>query len=198
MNESRAVGEEHGSPNMSHWRDQPRRAICIGLIGTSGIAFSLLFACVTPFAALATLAALKMERRDAVAMIGLVWLTNQAIGYGVLSYPWTWDSAAWGLAIGGSAFLALATGRALATPRPAAFAISLPFVGAFAAYELSLYVVSFVLPGGQSGFTAHVVWQVFLVNAEALVGLWVVYYVARTTGLATRGMAMRGLATAMR
>ena len=77
---------------------QAMRALWTVLIVTSGICLSTFFACATPFAALATLAVLKLARRDAVVVVGLMWLANQAIGYGFLGYPWTWDSAAWGLA----------------------------------------------------------------------------------------------------
>ncbi|MDQ2764495.1 MAG: hypothetical protein M3Y22_13775, partial [Pseudomonadota bacterium] len=58
------------------------RSVWIVLIVTSGVCLSPFFACVTPFAALATISALKLNWRDAVAAMGLVWLTNQAIGYG--------------------------------------------------------------------------------------------------------------------
>ena len=62
-------------------------ALWIVLIVTSGTCLSTFFACATPFAALATLAALKLGRRDAITVIGLVWLANQVIGYGFLGYP---------------------------------------------------------------------------------------------------------------
>ena len=80
------------------------------LIGT-GIFLSPAFACVTPFAALAALAASKLERTDSIMVVGLIWASNQAIGYGVLGYPRTWESAAWGLAIGASFGLAVMTAR---------------------------------------------------------------------------------------
>jgi hypothetical protein len=83
------------------------RAIWIALIVASGICLSTIFACVTPFAALATLAALKLARRDSITVVGAVWLANQAAGYGFLGYQWNWDSAAWGIAIGVSDGLAV-------------------------------------------------------------------------------------------
>jgi hypothetical protein len=70
------------------------RGLWIALIVSSGVLLSPVFACATPFAALATVAALKLGRRDTVAVLGLVWLANQAIGYCYLGYPWTRDSAA--------------------------------------------------------------------------------------------------------
>src|ERR1700709_2513654 len=100
MNATKYLGYDRVEPT------QAMRALWIVLIVTSGTCLSTFFACATPFAALATLAALKLGRRDAITVIGLVWLANQAIGYGLLGYPWTWDSAAWGLSIGASAGLA--------------------------------------------------------------------------------------------
>ena len=55
-------------------------AVWVVLVVTSGISLSTFFACATPFAALATLAALKLGRREAIAVIGLVWAANQTIG----------------------------------------------------------------------------------------------------------------------
>lgn len=165
---------------------QVGRAIWIALIVTSGICLSTFFACATPFAALATLAALKLGRRDTIAVVGLVWLANQAIGYGFLGYPWTWDSAAWGLAIGASAGLAILAASGLSTVRPASLAVSLPFVAAFTAFELGLYVAGFLLPESEGAFSAAVIGHVFLINAVALCGLMAVYHLAMLVGHLTR------------
>ena len=165
---------------------QAMRALWTVLIVTSGICLSTFFACATPFAALATLAVLKLARRDAVVVVGLMWLANQAIGYGFLGYPWTWDSAAWGLAIGASAYLAILAARGLSTARPAPLAVSLPFVAAFAAFESGLYVAGFVLPGAEGAFSASVVGHVFLINAVTICGLMVAYQLVMTSGLLVR------------
>ncbi len=117
---------------------QTERVLWIALIAASGIILSTFFACATPFAALATLAVLRLGRRDMWAVVGFVWLANQAVGFGILGYPWTWSCAGWGLAVGASSGLALLAARGLSTTRPAPFAISLPFVGAFAALEFGL------------------------------------------------------------
>lgn len=185
-------------PPAPQQRQAERRVAWIALIVGSGIGFSFFFACATPFAALATLAALKVERRDTIAIVGLVWLANQVIGYSVLGYPWTWDSAAWGLAIGASGLLALLAAIALAPTRSAPLAVSLPFIGAFATYELSLYGAACVLPGGAGAFSAAVVQQIFLVNLAALAGLLAAYQLARATGLLPRQEAPRWMATAAR
>lgn len=148
------------------------RAFWAGVILASGIGLSTFFACATPFAALATIAALKLQRRDMVLVLTLVWIANQAVGYGLLGYPWTWDSAAWGAAIGIATLLAAITARGLSTTRPAPLAVSLPFVAAFTVFELGLYMAGFVLPGADGAFTTGIIWQVFAINAVALCGIF--------------------------
>ncbi|WP_428492320.1 hypothetical protein [Rhodopila sp.] len=157
--------DSDGAPDLAD------RVVWIGLIVACGTFLSPLFACVTPFAALAALAALKLDGRDAAAVVGVVWLANQAIGYLVLGYPWTWDSVAWGLAIGGCCGLAAGASRALSAQRAAPLTISLPFVAAFTVFEFGLYLAGYVLPGSGGAFSARVVWQVFLVNAVTLCAL---------------------------
>jgi hypothetical protein len=161
------------------------RALWIALIVISGVCLSPFFACATPFAALATVAALKLDRRDMVCVAGLVWLANQAIGYGFLSYPRTWDSAAWGLAIGVSATAAIAAARSLSTVRRAPLAVSLPFVAAFTAFELGLYLAGFLLPGSEGAFTLAVIGNVFVINAVTLCGLMAVSQFAMLVGFLT-------------
>ena len=77
-----------------------RRPVWIALLVAASAAFSLGFACATPFVAFASIAALTMPRRDALLLIGLVWFANQAVGVGLLHYPWTADCLAWGVGLG--------------------------------------------------------------------------------------------------
>jgi hypothetical protein len=77
-----------------------RRVGWIALLTIAAVAGSFIFACATPFPALATLAALHLHRRDAFILAGFVWIANQTIGCGFLHYPHTRDSFAWGIAIG--------------------------------------------------------------------------------------------------
>ena len=69
---------------------------------------SLAFACATPFAAAAAVAALTLPARAALITALGVWLGNQAIGFLLLGYPLTANCLAWGPALGGSALLATA------------------------------------------------------------------------------------------
>ena len=60
--------------------DTTRRIAWIVFLTGASLAFSYVFACAAPFAALATLAALNLRRPDAFILTGLVWLANQAVG----------------------------------------------------------------------------------------------------------------------
>ncbi|HVZ09259.1 hypothetical protein [Rhodopila sp.] len=159
------------------------RAVWLGLLVVGGVCSSFFFACATPFAALATLAALKMEWREGIAVVGLVWLANQTIGFALLGYPWTADSLAWGVAIGAASFLALGAAAVFASAQPVRLAVSLPFVASFAVYELALYVAGFGLGAGPDAFSLATVKLVFLVNLGAFVALLALHAVARAVGL---------------
>jgi hypothetical protein len=161
-----------------------KRSLWMVLLTMSSVGFSFALACATPFAALATLAALNMPRRDLLTLVGLAWLANQLIGYGVLDYPQTWDSFAWGGAIGIAAAPAAATAVAVAAcvaRLGSARVIVAAFLAAFAGYELTLYAASFVLPTGAEAFSPPVVRHIFYVNAIALVGLLALHRLALAT-----------------
>ena len=171
--------------------DVARRWAWIGLLGGASIGFSLVFACATPFVALVTLAALNMSRRDAFIVTGTVWLANQAVGYGILDYPRTVDSYAWGVAIGIAVLLALLAARTVAEQfdRNSPFvAMAIVFLSGFAAYELALYAASFWLPS-DGAFSWPVIGYVLKVNLLGLGSLIVVKLVAATVGLKTHHAA---------
>ncbi len=163
-----------------------RRAGWIGLLTVATIMGSLLFACATPFPALAALAALHMNRRDAFILTGIIWVANQSVGYLFLHYPQTWDSFAWGLALGIGALIA--TGVAAGTERVVrplgrASAILACFAVAFTAYELVLYVAATMLPTEPGAFGLPVVLYLLEINAGSLAGLLVFQYGSARLGL---------------
>ena len=166
-----------------------KRSLWIALVIAGSIGFSFAFSCATPFAALATLAALNTPRRDLFALLGLAWLANQAIGYGLLGYPQTWHSLGWGAAIGIAALLGTLAALAVA-PRVARLGrtgmIAATFLAAFTPYELALYAASFVL-GSADAFLLPVVWRIFYMNVFALVALLIVHQLALAAGLIVAG-----------
>ena len=154
-------------------------AIWIALVGGLSVLFSLALACAAPFAALATVSALGLRRGSALALVGTAWLANQAVGYGLLNYPRTPDSFAWGAAIGVAALTAtlavLGWRRWIVSPR---LAWSAGFAMAFAIYEGLLFAATAILPSGDAAFSLAVVGRILLVNLLALVGLALLHRVA--------------------
>ena len=168
-----------------------RRAGWITLLTIATILGSFVFACTTPFAALAALAALFLPRRDAFILIGITWAANQAIGFGFLHYPQTWDSFSWGAAMGIAALVATAAaigGESLGRRFGWAFAAVMTFAISFAANQLALFAATSVLPAG-GGFAPDVIVYVLEVNGLAFAGLLILQGLGRNLGLASsRGM----------
>jgi hypothetical protein len=147
------------------------------------VASSLAVACGTPFAALAALAALFLPRRDALVLIAVNWLANQAIGFGLLHYPLNWDcyrgGIDLGIAAGLSTIAAMFAHRALGRMATALRAIG-SFAVAFVTYEAALFVIGPV--SSSADFAAPVVLYIFYVNAIAFVGLLLLKSAAAALG----------------
>jgi len=151
------------------------RPFWIGLLIAASAALTTVYTCITPFAAFAVIAATTLSRRHALSATVAVWLANQGVGFGVLHYPWTPKTFAWGIAIGGAAIVGtlaaqwtVARAGSLRSPVQALGG----FVSAFALYQLALYVVAVSILGGTGAFTPRIIGQVLLVNAVTLVGLF--------------------------
>ncbi|MBV8851619.1 MAG: hypothetical protein JOZ16_18755 [Methylobacteriaceae bacterium] len=132
-------------------------------IGTSFIC-TFGFACVTPLAGLAALAGLYLPRREALLTTGATWAANQAVGFLFLHYPLTANCLGWGVALGAAALLAtIAAGECNRLQSHAARLVAGLFA-AFIVYEGASFAVTPIL-GGESTFTADIVWGVFAINA---------------------------------
>ena len=168
---------------------EARRWLWILLLTAASVFVTLGMACATPFAALATLAALHMSRRDGLALIGIAWLADQLVGYGLLGYPRTANSFAWGLILGVGAFVALLVAQALADrvrARGTLLAGAVAFAGAFVAYQAVLVAATAVLASGAEAFSLPIVAWVLRVNLLSLLGLLILYRLAVWIGLVTR------------
>lgn len=161
-----------------------RGAIWISLVASSSVIFSFALACATPFAALAAIAGSKMSRRDALILLAVVWLANQAIGYLALGYPRTWDSFAWGAAVGIAALLSTFAAREI-TPwlGPAIVGGAAAFLAAFAIYEGVLFAATAVLPSGEEAFSLPLMAWIFGINVLAFAGLLAIHRGAIAIGL---------------
>jgi len=143
------------------------------LLAVAAALASLVFACATPFAAFAVVAAALLSLPAALAVVGVAWIVNQVIGYGVLGYPHDASTIAWGLAIGVAALVAVVAAKAtlrLAPRTGAATALVLSLVAAYAAYELVLLAFTPWL-GDAGDFSAAIVGQLGVLNVLWLASL---------------------------
>jgi hypothetical protein len=166
-----------------------RRYLWLALIVAASVAFTLGFACAVPLAAFGAIAGLTLSRRDALLLIGAVWLTNQFVGFAVLGYPWTAETLAWGAILGVVAVLATMAARqaALRLGRTGQIAASCgAFAAAFAVYEMALFVAALAAMGGTEDFTLAIVSRIFGINAVALVGLLVLNRLGTIAGLGAK------------
>lgn len=160
-----------------------KTGLWIAIVSLASILFSLALACATPFAAMAAVAGAFLAPRPAAALVVFAWLANQAVGYLVLGYPTTWDSFAWGGAIGIAALAGVAAVIGLRNRvTDAATVLLAGFLAAFAVYELVLFAFTAVLPSGDGAFSYAVVLQIFWTNAVALGLLLAFHVVAQAAG----------------
>lgn len=137
---------------------------------------SVTFACVTPFAAFAVLAAATMSLPRAVTTVAAVWLVNQALGFCALGYPLDGTTVAWGGAIGLAALAGtVASNRAMAatTEWPFAARLAAAFAAAFFLYEAVLFLAALGL-GGTQNFSGDIVAKLALSDLCWLVGIAIV------------------------
>lgn len=147
----------------------------LGVLVAASAVLTTVYTCITPFAAFAVIAAATLSRRQALSCAVVVWLANQAVGFGVLNYPWTATTFAWGVAIGGAAvtgtLAAQWTVGRLESFRSSTRTIA-AFGAAFALYQVTLYVVAVSVLGGTGAFAPRIIGQVLLVDSVTLVGLY--------------------------
>lgn len=146
---------------------------CLALLVAGSALASFAFACITPFAAFAVVAAGMLPLRSALAVVAATWLVNQGIGFGVLGYPLDGHTLAWGAVIGMAALLATAASSLVlwALSRLAVVtALALALLAAFAADQAVLAAATSVL-GGAGDVTVPVIAHVGMLSMIWLVGL---------------------------
>jgi hypothetical protein len=147
----------------------------IGLLAVASFIFNFFFACGSPFAALATIAAITLPAYDALVLMLFAWLANQLVGFGLLGYPQETTAFIWGGVMGVAAITsALAARFAVKKSLP----IALIFLAALAVHQLSMLLAALTPLGGLDGFTFDVIGRVASVN---LLGLVVFYILNRVT-----------------
>ncbi|RQH16362.1 hypothetical protein [Bradyrhizobium sp. RP6] len=172
----------------------PRLAPMFGfaLLTVSCALASFAFACATPFAAFAVVAAAMLPLRPALLVVTGAWLVNQTIGFSALHYPIDGSSIAWGFVIGAAALLATVVASGVLRMLPqgrAPLMLAIALFAAYAAYELALFAATPFL-GGEGAFTAAIVTRIGLTSAAWLAGLVAVCEVVRLFGPFGREGAM--------
>jgi hypothetical protein len=154
------------------------------ILGVVTLVSTLGFACATPFAALAAVAAVNLSRRDAVLLIGASWLINQVVGFTMLHYPHNWDCYRGGLELGLAAFACVGASVLVCRRLHASqsfLALTATFAASFVAYEGLLYVVSG--PSYAADFSWPIVRYVLVLNALAFAVLLAMQKVVAVSGM---------------
>jgi hypothetical protein len=175
---------DHAKHNRPVW-------LCAAILLAACASASLVFACATPFAAFAVLAAAVLPLRSALVTIGLVWVLNQAIGFCILDYPRDPNAVAWGLGMLAAALIttAAAAGMFRRFAGMSVYAIyPIALMAAYAVYEIALLAMVPVLGGGDA-FTVEIVGRLAFVNAIWLVGVIMAYEALRRLNGAVAGNA---------
>jgi hypothetical protein len=157
---------------------------CFVLLTAACALASFAFACATPFAAFAVIAAATLPLRSALLVTAAAWLVNQGIGFGFLHYPVDVSTIVWGFVIGAAALAATAASMAvlrLMQHTGVAMALAAALIGAYAAYELVLFAATPFL-GGTGAFTVAIVGRLGILNLLWLIGLVVACEVFRLLG----------------
>ncbi|MGY3235570.1 hypothetical protein ACVWZ4_003865 [Bradyrhizobium sp. USDA 4472] len=182
------------SPDADRFRLNPveqryATMFCFGLLTVSCALASFVFACATPFAAFAIIAAATLRLGPALLVLTGAWLVNQTIGFGLLHYPVDGNTMAWGFVIGAAALAATAASSLAFGALPqvrTALVLAFAFICAYAAYEITLFAATPVL-GGQGAFTLATVARIGLRSAAWLVGLVAVCEIVRLLNPLGRG-----------
>ena len=164
---------------------------CFALLTISCALASFVFACATPFAAFAVVAAAMLPLVPALAVVTGAWLVNQVIGFGSLHYPVDANTILWGFAIGLAALVATLASAVLLRVLPrnlTALALALALVGAYCSYEFMIFAATPFL-GGAGDFTIPVIVRLGLLSATWLFGLVAVCEIARFLYSERRGHA---------
>ena len=170
---------------------EPRHAplFCFALLTAACALASFAFACATPFAAFAVIAAAMLPLRPALLVVIGAWLVNQGIGFGALHYPVNGNTMLWGLAIGIAALAATAAAAVVIQLLPQSrfpLVLALALASAYGAYEVALFAATPFL-GGAGAFTTAIITRIGLLNVGWLIGLAAACEIFRLLNSSRRG-----------
>jgi len=143
-------------------------------LGIAAIFGSYVFACVFPFAAVATIAALTLDARRGVALVTATWVANQVVGFAFMHFPQTFDTVALGISLGLGALCAYAVAYGLVHHARTPVRIFAALGGAFIAYQLVIYAGALGF-GGVDNFSATIIQAVALNDAIWFTALYALH-----------------------
>ncbi|MCC6480024.1 hypothetical protein [Sphingorhabdus sp.] len=167
---------------MAHELLNPKTAAWPATLAGATILGSLALACVFPFAAIAALAALTLDRRSGIALVGAVWAANQAVGFLLMNFPWDAQAVGHGLAILAATLAGYGAARLVASKVEGSVLRSVAaLASAFVVYEVLLRGYA-QFGGGAENFSAEIVSGVAINDAMWFAGLlalrWVIAQVS--------------------
>ncbi|UVO52990.1 hypothetical protein [Sphingomonas sp. SUN039] len=143
------------------------------VLGASAIFGSWFFACVFPFAAMATIAAMTLDLRRGAALVVATWSANQIVGFTLMNYPQDVPTVALGISLGIGALLGFVAARTVLARLTQPVAAVAALAAAFVTYEAAIYVGALGF-GGTDTFSPAIIGGVALNDAiwfAALLGL---------------------------
>lgn len=161
----------------------PKTAAWPATLAGATVLGSLALACIFPFAAIAALAALTMDRRSGIALVGAVWAANQAVGFLLMNFPWDAQAVGHGIAILAATLAGYGIARMIASKVEGGAARSIAaLAAAFTVYEVLLRGYA-QFGGGAENFSAEIVSGVAINDALWFAGLLVLrWIIAQATG----------------
>jgi hypothetical protein len=139
-------------------------------LGISAIFGSWFFACVFPFAAIATIAAMTLDLRRGLALVVASWAANQIVGFTLMDYPREFATVALGVSLGLGALAGFAVARAVLVRLTQPVAAVAALAAAFVTYEAAIYVGALGF-GGVDTFSPSIIAGVALNDAAWFAGL---------------------------
>lgn len=161
------------------------RSLWISMLILVGVLLTPAFHCGFPLAAFAAIAALTLDRRDALLLCGGVWLANQAVAFGSMHHPMSITAATWGVALGVFALLACEAAGLAARRMNGLVGAAVDFAVAFVVYKGSIFVFGMVMGSSAShlGSLLATLPRDFFVGACTFVGLGGLYMLGAIAGL---------------
>jgi hypothetical protein len=156
----------------------PKTALWPASLAAATVLGSWALACVFPFAAMATLAALTLNRRAGIALVAGIWGINQFVGFFILSFPWEAQAVGHGIAILGCTLAGFAAARFVAGRIAVGSALRsvASLAAAFAVYLLLMRGYA-QFGGGAENFTMEINAAVALNDAIWFAGLMALRFV---------------------